>query len=159
MKKTADEWIALLEMEKHIEGGYFKEVYKSDEVLKNKGQRRLYSSIYFLLQQGNPSHFHRLTADEIWYFHDGSPLTVHMIHPDGQYETVWLGNDIKNGAHLQFCVPKGTIFGSIVEEGFALVSCMVSPGFEYSDFELFQQKDLLAAYPEHAAIIKRLTRK
>lgn len=61
---------------------------------------------------------------------------------------------------MQYLVPKGTIFGSTVETpgGYSLVSCMCSPGFEYDDFELFEQEDLLTQYPEHENIIKRLTR-
>ncbi|MGT2911139.1 cupin domain-containing protein [Streptococcus cameli] len=155
MKKTAMDWIESLEMEAHIEGGYFKEVYRDGDNLE---QRPLYSSIYFLLDEGNPSHFHRLTADEIWYFHDGQPLTIHMIHPDGRYEEVDLGLHFQKGQVLQYCVPKGTIFGSSVKKGFSMVSCMVSPAFEYSDFELFERSLLLEKYPEHTEIITKLTR-
>lgn len=153
--KKASEWIQELEMAAHIEGGYFKEVLKSSDKV---GHRALYTSIYFLLEEDNPSHFHRLTADEVWYFHDGEPLTIHMIHPDGSYEAVQLGKEISAGQVLQYCVPKGTIFGSSVEKGYALVSCMVAPGFEYSDFELFTRRQLLEEYPQHAAIIEKLTR-
>ncbi|MGT2772037.1 cupin domain-containing protein [Streptococcus marimammalium] len=159
MTKSAQKWVKLLDMEAHPEGGYFCEVERSKDKIQIDGKERtLFTSIYFLLEKENPSHFHRLTADEIWYYHDGQPLTVHMITPDGDYKTATLGHDIAKGQILQYRVSKGTIFGSTVEEGFSLVSCMVSPGFEYEDFELFSRKELILQYPEHAAIIKQLTK-
>ncbi len=84
-------------MEGHDEGGYFYQVLKSDQKIQLEGQaeRALYTSIYFLLTSDNPSRFHRLTADEVWYYHYGSPLTVHMINPEGEYEQITLGTDIK----------------------------------------------------------------
>lgn len=153
-------WIDQFNMEGHREGGFFYQVLKSDQRIQLEGQndRALYTSIYFLLTSTNPSKFHRLTADEVWYYHYGSPLTVHMITPEGEYKQVTLGTDVENGQVLQARVPKNTIFGSTVEaeDSYALVSCMVSPGFEYDDFELFKQSELLDQYPEHAEIIQRL---
>lgn len=99
-----------------------------------------------------------MTADEIWCFHAESPLTVHMITADGHYEAVTLGLDISKGQQLHYCVPKGTIWGSTVDKDDALVSCLVAPGFEFEDFELFERVDLLATYPEHKEMIERLTR-
>ncbi|MFA9414401.1 MULTISPECIES: cupin domain-containing protein [unclassified Streptococcus] len=155
---TIDDWVEALELVPHIEGGYYRQIYKSKESART--DRALYTSIYFLLTAESPSRFHRLTADEIWYFHAGAPLTIHMIHPDGTYEAVKLSNKVLDNCRLQYCVPKGTIFGSTVEDegAFALVSCMVAPGFEYEDFELFDRVKLLASYPDHADIITRLTK-
>lgn len=59
--------------------------------------------------------------------------------------------------HLQYTVPKGSIFGSTVEEGYALVSCMVAPGFTFADFKLFEKTELLKSYPNYAEIIEILT--
>lgn len=154
-------WIDHYKMAGHEEGGFFYQVLKSDQTIQLEGQkpRALYTSIYFLLTSNNPSRFHRLTADEVWYYHYGSPLTVHMITPEGDYKQVTLGIDVENGQVLQAVVPKNTIFGSSVEadDSYALVSCMVSPGFEYDDFELFKRSDLLKQYPDYADIIYRLT--
>ena len=81
-----------------------------------------------------------------------------MIHPDGTYEAVEIGPG--NGQKLQFTVPAGVVFGSTIEsdneEDFAIVSCSVTPGFEYEDFELYTQDELLEKYPEHEEIICRL---
>lgn len=154
-------WIDHYKMSGHEEGGFFYQVLKSDQTIQLEGQkpRALYTSIYFLLTSNNPSRFHRLTADEVWYCHYGSPLTVHMITAEGDYQQVTLGTDVKQGQVLQAVVPKGTIFGSTVEDAdsYSLVSCMVSPGFEYDDFELFKRADLLNQYPAYADIIHRLT--
>ncbi|MEG0783241.1 cupin domain-containing protein, partial [Carnobacterium sp.] len=62
---------------------------------------------------------------------------------------------------LQAVVPKNVIFGSSIEENgdFAVVSCMVSPGFDFKDFELFTQAELLLNYPKHQEIIKKLAYK
>lgn len=161
-KQTAADWVKKLALEPHVEGGYFREVYESDQSTKaiDGTDRKLYTSIYFLLEHLNPSHFHRLTVDEIWYFHAGAPLTIHMIHPNGTYETVELGIDLPEGPRLQYQVPAGVIFGSSVEraQGFSVVSCMCGPGFTYEDFELFSTAALLKDYPEHQEIIEYLTR-
>ncbi|WP_153733434.1 cupin domain-containing protein [Sporosarcina obsidiansis] len=157
---NAHEWIRNLELEPHPEGGFYKSTYRSGFVSEfTQGERPLYTSIYFLLRSQDVSHFHRLQSDEIWYFHGGSSLTVHMITPDGQYEEVALGLDIKNGEVPQFIVSKHTIFGSSVkgENTFSLVGCMVSPGFDFADFELFDQEELLSQYPEYHEVIKKLT--
>ncbi|AMB99993.1 cupin [Aerococcus urinaehominis] len=155
--RTSEEWAKALNLEPHVEGGYYRQMNKSEERVRD-GERALYTSIHFLLEADNPSHFHRLTCDEIWYYHAGNPLTVHMIHPDGSYQAVEVGPEPEKGQVLSYVVPKGVIFGSTVEADYALVSCMCAPGFEYDDFELFDRQDLLDQYPDHEAIITRLTR-
>lgn len=155
--KSAEYYIKNLEMEKHIEGGYFKESFVSvDEVRSDK---KLWSSIYFLLKTGEVSNFHRLKSDELWYYHDGEALTIYMISPEGELITSQLGKNIEKGESPQVLVPKGYIFGSAMNnDGYALVGCMVSPAFEYSEFELFDREYLLSLYPEHKEIIIKLTR-
>lgn len=160
-----DYWITKLELDSHPEGGYYKSTYQSAERISDKelsvqleGTRLLYTSIYFLLRSKEVSHFHRLKSDELWYYHAGSPLTVHIIHEDGTYEEVKLGINLDHGEVPQFLVPKNCIFGSSVmeEDTFSLVGCMVSPGFDFKDFELFTQKDLIEQYPQHQDIIEKL---
>lgn len=158
---TKEEYIQELNLTPHAEGGWYRQVYHSDEAHFNEksgADRYDYTSIYFILDGGSPSHLHRLVHDEIWYFHDGSPIVVHCFYPDGSYEAVRLGRDITNGEHLQFRVPAGTIFGSEVldDSSFGFVSCAVAPGFDYHDFELFTQAKLLAKYPDQADVIKRV---
>ena len=156
----AQKWIDQLELTPHPEGGHYASTYRSDILVEcEQGERPLYTSIYFLLRSGDVSHFHRLQSDELWYFHAGSSLTIHMITPDGEYREVSLGIDITNGEVPQFVVPKHTIFGSSVKDGntFSVVGCMVSPGFDFLDFELFSREALLSEYPSFGEIIKKLT--
>lgn len=158
MIKDKDYWIQQLALEAHPEGGYFKEMLHSQQQLETpQGARYYYTSIYFLLTKGNPSHFHRLKSDEVWYYHTGSALAVHLLHPDVHYEVIKLGANPENGEVLQAVVPKDVIFGSDIPDGdFALVSCMVAPGFDYRDFELFTKAQLLDRYPAEATIINQL---
>lgn len=162
-KKTT--WINNLNMQAHPEGGYYSVEYVSphritDEALdvSFEGTRALSSSIYFLIDQGNVSNFHRLKSDEIWYYHDGQPLTIAVIDKDGQYKSYQLGLDYTKGQRPQVLVPAGSIFGSYPEKGYSLVSCMVSYAFEFEDFELFTRQELVKLYPNHHEIIKKLTR-
>ncbi|WP_078380548.1 cupin domain-containing protein [Sutcliffiella halmapala] len=160
--------IAKLELQPHPEGGYYKQTFVSEEKISDKelsvdysGSRKLFTSIYFLLTDKNISHLHRLKSDELWYFHGGSSLTVHIIHENGEYQESKLGLDLENGEAPQILVPKNAIFGSSVEikDSFALVGCMVSPGFEFEDFELFTQAELLEKYPQHEEVIMRMAYK
>lgn len=161
---TAETFIKELQLQPHPEGGFYRSTFQSDisvhheQVSTKDHNRKLYTSIYFLLRSEDISHLHRLKSDEIWYFHAGSPLTVHIIYPNGTYEGVKLGLNVEKGERPQVIVPKGCIFGSSVEEAntFSLVGCMVSPGFDFADFELFTQQQLLSEYPQHTEIIKKL---
>ncbi|MGX7024383.1 cupin domain-containing protein [Vagococcus hydrophili] len=155
--KSKEAYISELNLEPHPEGGFYLRTEASEDTIKvNQNERKLYTSIYFLLTEESPSHFHQLTADEIWYYHDGNPLTVHCIFPDGRYEAVKVGKNTEEGERLHYLVPKGTIFGSTVSDDYSLVSCVVVPGFEFTDFRLFTQKELLDKYPKHEEIIKKL---
>ncbi|MUV38242.1 hypothetical protein JNUCC1_02078 [Lentibacillus sp. JNUCC-1] len=160
MDNDAAYWIEKLKLEPHPEGGYYRSTFQSDTLIttETNEKRHLYTSIYFLLREGDLSHFHRLKSDELWYYHAGSPLEIHMIHQDGSYQCVKLGVNLDNGEVPQLMVPKHTIFGSVAEENapFSLVGCMVSPGFDFKDFELFDQAELLDLYPQHEAIIRKL---
>ncbi|WP_261663876.1 cupin domain-containing protein [Deinococcus sp. Marseille-Q6407] len=158
----ADFYIRQLQLEPHPEGGYYRQVYAGAETPLPDGRRRAqYTSIFFLLRAGFPSHLHRLRSDELWYWHAGAALTLHLLHPGGRYDAVRLGPDLAGGEVLQYAVPAGVIFGSSVEvagagPAFGVVSCMVSPGFDFADFELFTQAELLAQFPQQAEVIAQL---
>ncbi|WP_045905719.1 cupin domain-containing protein [Clostridium botulinum] len=164
--KDANYFIEKLDMIAHPEGGYYKESFISAENITDSdltttfGDKRiLWTSIYFLLRNGEVSNFHRLKSDEMWYYHSGSPLTIYMITPKGELITEQLGLDIEKGEKPQVLVPKNYIFGSAMNnKGYALVGCMVSPGFEFRDFELFERDTLLNLYPKYKETIEKLTR-
>ncbi|HYK74110.1 MAG TPA: cupin domain-containing protein [Pseudoneobacillus sp.] len=160
-KKNAQYWITNLGLSPHPEGGFYKSTYASDVLIPGKSERKLFTSIYFLLSSNDISHFHRLKSDELWYYHGGSSLTVHLIDESGEYKELKLGLNLEKGEVPQVLVPKNTIFGSSVhdEDSFSLVGCMVSPGFDFEDFELFEQEELLKMYPQHEEIIKKMAYK
>ena len=148
-------------MESHPEGGWYKETYRSNTKtsIDNLGQRNLMTSIYFLLESHQTSNFHKIKSDELWFYHSGSPLTVHCIYPNGEYEMLHIGPNFEKGETFQALVPKGTIFGSTVniENTYAMVGCTVSPGFDFNDFKLFEKDELIAEFPQHHSIIEKLT--
>ena len=150
MKLTVEGYKKELNMKPHEEGGFFSQSY-----LEPDGQ---YSSIYFLLETGEVSHFHQLKGDEIWYYHDGNSLDIYEITPDGQLNKISLGKNVAEGEVLQYCVKKGSIFGSIMKnKGFSLVGCMISPAFTYEHFKLFSREELLKKYPDYKDVIIALT--
>ncbi len=165
--KTPAYWIEKLKLRPHPEGGYYRQTYRADLVLPREslphdftGPRAASTAIYFLLEGGNFSAFHRLRSDELWHFCVGAPLTVHMIDERGKYSELLLGNDPEAGQSLQGVVRAGSWFASEVRDGksFALVGCTVSPGFEFEDFELAKREELSGLYPQHRELIQKLTR-
>lgn len=160
-----DYWVSKLGMKPHPEGGYYKETFQSEEQIGDselsvnfEGERKLYTSIYFLLTSDDVSHFHRLKSDELWYYHGGSSLSIHVIDESGEYKEIKLGMNLDAGEVPQVLVKKNSIFGSSISEmdTCSLVGCMVSPGFEFQDFELFTQEELMRDYPQHKQIIMKL---
>lgn len=167
MTATAAEIIGRLGLVRHPEGGWFRESYRSAETIaaaalpgRFTAARSLSTSIYFLLEQGDISAFHRIKSDELWYFHTGAPLTIHIISADGVYRAELLGGDLDAGAVYQAVVPAGSWFGAELagDGAFALVGCAVSPGFDFTDFELAGRAALEQQFPGHAALIRRLTK-
>ncbi len=164
--KTAEYWIDKLHLQPHPEGGWYREIYRSSEHIEAKalpkrfsGPRCFSTSIYFLLREGQPSHLHRIAADEIWHFYRGSPLTLFMIQPQGEISAARLGPDPEKDEQLQLVVPAGCWFGAKVDDpdSFTLVGCTVAPGFDFNDFELGDRRQLLERYPQHRTLIERLT--
>ncbi|WP_339869831.1 cupin domain-containing protein [uncultured Algoriphagus sp.] len=144
----------------HPEGGFYAETYRSGETIPTEtGQRNLTTAIYFLLTSENVSKFHRIKSDELWFFHEGSNLTIHALTEKGHQQFSLGIPSSKNSIAPQHLVRANTIFGSSVDspESYALVSCVVSPGFDFMDFELYEAEDLLEKYPDASPIIKRLT--
>ncbi len=148
------------------EGGYFNQVFISKTNLSRtslpdqfKSDRRLVSSIFYLLTSKEYSHFHRMKADEIWAFHYGSSITIHQIDAKGTYAPIKLGLELEANEVPQAVVKAGTIFGATVNEpnSYTLVGCMVAPGFTFEDFEMVHRAELLPVYPELENVIIKLT--
>ena len=171
--KNAAYWIRALDLEPHPEGGFYRQTFRSALILPKpalpggfEGGRPASTAIYFLLEQGNFSAFHRLRSDEHWHFYSGSPLLVHQIAPGGRCSQTRLGPDPDAGEHFQAVVPAGIWFASELAPGklqtdavpYALVGCTVAPGFDFGDFELATGETLANIYPQHRDLIVRLTR-
>lgn len=156
-KNRITELLNKYQLETHPEGGYFKETYRGELTLN---KRNNLTSIYFLLEPGNVSHFHSIKSDELWYFHEGDALRIHMISPKGDYSYFDLGKNQSAGQVHQGLVPADYIFGSeLIEEdnGFGFVGCVVSPGFDFDDFRLYSEEEVLKLIPDQKNLAKRLT--
>lgn len=157
-------WIDILGLTRHPEGGWFRETYRSSESIPSNalpdrfdGPRSFCTAIYFLLEQGEFSAMHRIRSDEIWHFHEGAPLTVHVLTPDREHYEILLGSDAEKGECFQAVVPAGCWFGAETAGDFSLVGCTVAPGFDFHDFEMAGRSNLAAIFPQHTALINRLT--
>ena len=166
-KKTADYWIRRLNLEEHPEGGYYKRVYTSELQLKQSslpetfgGDRPVCTSIYYLLQQNEFSVFHRIQSDEGWHFYDGDGLKIYEINSDGSLTEHLLGLEIEKGQSPFRFVKAGNWFAAelLPRSSYTLVGCTVSPGFDFSEFELADREKLTSVYPQHTKLIARLTR-
>ena len=164
---TPQYWIEKLELERHPEGGYFKEVYRSAEIIPKQSLHERYSgdrnhstTIYFLLTSDEFSAFHRIKSDETWHYYTGSPVTVYMIDVRGKYSAVKLGSNPENGEVFQFTVPHGVWFAASVDEqdSFVLTGCTVAPGFHFDDFELGEREELIKLFPQCEEVIRKFTR-
>lgn len=164
--KTAEYFIKQLNLEKHPEGGFYKRIYQSEEVIsKDKlpdryNSDRFYStSIYYLLNGNDVSKFHRLKSDEIWHYYFGSSAIIHIIDNLGNYSLKKLGLNLEENENFQVAIPKNSYFAAEVIEknSFIIVGCTVSPGFDFEDFELTSKEKLLEKYPKHSKLIEKFS--
>ena len=164
---TAAQWVERLRLVPHPEGGHYRQVYRSAEVVPRAalpprfgGDHVFSTAIYFLLQGQDFSALHRIKQDEVWHFYAGSSLTVHVFDPDGTHRAIRLGTDWGKGEEPQAVVRAGRLFGAILNDpkSYALVGCTVAPGFDFADMEMPGREELCRLYPQHREVIERLTR-
>lgn len=128
---TAQDIIAKLDLRPHPEGGWFRQTWQAE----NEG-RATGTCIYFLLAAGESSHWHRVDATEIWLFHAGAPLVLSLSDSDqGPARDQLLTPDLSQG-EPQLIVPKGHWQAARTTGEYTLVSCTVSPGFQFDGFEM-----------------------
>ena len=149
--------IADLSLKPHPEGGFYIQTFRSEiSVTAPWAVRPAITSIHFLLSAVDFSSFHRLRSDEIWHHYRGAPVVIDVIHPDGAYERIVIGEK----SRWQGSIRAGAWFAAHVarRNAYALVGCDVGPGFDFSDFEIAEREALAQAFPQHRALIERWTR-
>lgn len=125
--------IERLELKPHPEGGWFKETFRDAGL----GGRGASTAIYYLLEQGQVSAWHRVKdASEVWHFYAGAPLELSLAPPDGAAETLVLGPDLVSDQAPQIVVPAGWWQAARPLGDWTLVGCTVAPGFEFAAFEM-----------------------
>lgn len=140
---SAKKLIKQLDLKPHPEGGHYRRTYLQVEETA--------SSIYYLLEHGDKSHWHAIQSDELLFFHCGSPLDVHIIS-NGKLNTHIMGNNILAGEQAQIVIPANSILAMSVTsdqpDSYTLISCVVTPQFKFEEFKLFQAKELLEQFPD-----------
>ncbi len=131
---TAAEIIEALGLQPHPEGGWYRETWRADAA---EGARPVGTAIYYLLEKGQRSHWHRVDADEIWHWYAGDTLRLSVSEDDaGPVTTRVLGADLRSGQSPQFRVPAGHWQSAEPDGDWALAGCTVSPGFRFEGFEM-----------------------
>jgi purine nucleoside permease/predicted cupin superfamily sugar epimerase len=162
---TAKQLAKALNLEAHVEGGYFRQTFKADHrptIASENGDRVTMTSIYYLLTAESPiGHFHMNRSDIMHYFHMGDPITYYMINTDGSLQKTILGPDPTQGHQMQMMVKGGSWKASKTSTdgkyGYGLIGEAVAPGFEYADMQLGKKAMLLKQFPKHAQLIEELS--
>jgi uncharacterized protein len=161
MEKNAQYWIEKLELIRHIEGGFYRQIYASKKQCQEHGNRNLATCIFYLLDGNDFSAFHKINGDEIWHFLIGSSLNIYIFNEkDSKLKIVKLGKDLDKGENLQVIINEGNWFAAEVNDksAFTLVGCTVIPGFEFKNFKLAEKKSLLLKFPSYKWIIEKLAK-
>lgn len=169
---NAQQLIQALELEAHIEGGFYRRTYQADTQFEpaNLGSRPLMTSIYYLLCKQSPiGYLHRNRSDILHYYHGGSAIDYWLLSPAGELQHFTLGFDLAAGQQLQLTVPGGywkasqlrceanNLMQKIVPD-YGLISEAVSPGFDYRDMELAQASVIKEHYSEHWVQIRSVVK-
>lgn len=133
----------------HPEGGYYRETYRSDKTVTTESGkvRPAGTAIYYLLAEGECSHWHRVGSDELWHFYRGEPLMLEIIEPEGNYGGYRLSDDITSGDDIQKLVAAGCWQRAYSTGEYSLVGCTVCPGFDFDDFEMVKADRLADRFP------------
>jgi uncharacterized protein len=159
LNRAATRLAKKLGLEKHPEGGYFKQTYRSDMMAAIEGfdgPRNISTAIYYMLAGTQFSAFHRLRSDEIWHHHAGGSITLYAIDRDGKLSKTKIGRE----GPPQAIMKAGTWLAAAVnsKKSYGLLGCTMSPGFDYRDWELGERDVLVGMYPHHKKIIERYTK-
>ncbi|MET7283270.1 cupin domain-containing protein [Kribbella sp. NPDC005582] len=130
----------LLELTAHPEGGWYRETWRSEVSFQPDGydgERASATAIYFLLAPGEESQWHAVRSTELWLWHSGGPLTLQYGESPEQAVSVTLGPEVAAGEQPQVVIPAGAWQAARpAGDQEVLVSCVVSPGFDFADFTM-----------------------
>ena len=129
MNERAQQLIDTLGLMPHPEGGWYRQVYRSDEQVTRRrdgAERSALTTIYFLLVEGTYSAWHRVASDEAWHFYEGDPLE--LLTRDSVTRL-----DAGNRVHV---IPANVWQAARPLGAYTLVGCSVGPGFDFADFEM-----------------------
>ena len=161
---TANDVKKLLGLQPHpCEGGWYVRTWEAPEwVAVNErydGPRRTSTAIYYLLEPETFSEMHVLESDEIFHHYLGDAVEMLQLFADGSTQVTVIGKDIADGQKMQHVVPRGVWQGSrlLKPEGWALLGCTVSPGFEFADYKDASAAELIVKWPREAEQIRALT--
>jgi predicted cupin superfamily sugar epimerase len=129
----AERIIERLGLQPHPEGGWFRETFRD---ARGGGMRAHSTAVYFLLKDGESSHWHRVDAAETWHFYRGAPLRLSIAEGDVAPTHHVLGPALEESQHPQLVVPPGAWQAAKPLGAYTLVGCTVAPGFEFASFEL-----------------------
>ena len=151
MYPTATELIEALGLQPHPEGGAFAETYRCSITSQAHAERNLATAIYFVLRAGESSAWHKVASDEIFLHQGGDTYLLRRIDATGTLIHEPVGIDIAGGARPQRLVPAGQWQAATVARdgahGYALVACIVIPGFDYADFTMATLEQVGVMYP------------
>jgi predicted cupin superfamily sugar epimerase len=125
--------IATLGLQPHPEGGYYRETYRH---IPPPGGRGMMTSIYYLLPEGERSHWHRIDGVEIWHWYAGAPLALTISENGRDTATIQLGPDILERQRPQAIVPANGWQTAESLGAWSLLGCTVAPAFEFEGFEM-----------------------
>jgi uncharacterized protein len=160
LKKDAIQLIKRLRLKKHPEGGYFKETYIADTIVNLVGYdkpRPISTAIYYMLVGDQFSAFHSIKSDELWHHYMGGSLTLYAINNNGKLSKIKMGKSRSEAA--QVAIKANTWFAASLNDkkSYCLLGCTVSPGFDYTDWQLGKRNELIKMYPQYRTIIERHT--
>lgn len=131
---TVEQVVEALGLAPHPEGGWYRQTWveaRADDA------RPAGTAIYYLLAEGQRSHWHRVDATEIWHFYAGAPLVLsRAAEAAGPASEAVLGPDLASGQSPQLIVATGHWQAARTTGAWSLVGCTVSPGFRFDGFEL-----------------------
>jgi predicted cupin superfamily sugar epimerase len=159
LNKDAIQIIKRLKLKKHPEGGYFKQTYTADTMVNIEGYdkpRYISTAIYYMLVGDQFSAFHRIKSDELWHHYTGRSLILYAID-NGKLTKIKMGKS--RGEAPQVILKANTWFAASLtdKKSYCLLGCTVSPGFDYSDWEIGKRNELIKMYPQYRTILERYT--